>query len=72
MLRVFRKAGGQGFEPRSVDPESTVLPLDDPPIKTVDRITASQPVSSIINACFSGTSSVRVYSNHDLLLIRAS
>ena len=24
-------AGGLGFEPRLVDPESTVLPLDDPP-----------------------------------------
>ena len=25
-------AGGQGFEPRLMEPESTVLPLDDPPI----------------------------------------
>jgi hypothetical protein len=24
-------AGGQGFEPRLMDPESIVLPLDDPP-----------------------------------------
>jgi hypothetical protein len=24
-------AGGQGFEPRQADPESAVLPLDDPP-----------------------------------------
>ena len=24
-------AGGRGFEPRLMDPESTVLPLDDPP-----------------------------------------
>ncbi len=27
-----RKAGGQGFEPRLADPESAVLPLDDPPV----------------------------------------
>ena len=25
-------AGGQGFEPRLMEPESIVLPLDDPPI----------------------------------------
>jgi hypothetical protein len=25
-------AGGQGFEPRLADPESAVLPLDDPPM----------------------------------------
>lgn len=25
-------AGGQGFEPRLTDPESAVLPLDDPPV----------------------------------------
>jgi hypothetical protein len=26
-------AGGEGFEPSLMDPESTVLPLDDPPSK---------------------------------------
>ncbi len=26
-----KMAGGLGFEPRLIDPESTVLPLDDPP-----------------------------------------
>src|SRR5579875_681175 len=26
-------AGGQGFEPRLTDPESAVLPLDDPPVE---------------------------------------
>ena len=25
-------AGGQGFEPRLMEPESIVLPLDDPPV----------------------------------------
>ena len=25
-------AGGQGFEPRLMEPESIVLPLDDPPL----------------------------------------
>lgn len=28
---LIKLAGGLGFEPRLVDPESTVLPLDDPP-----------------------------------------
>ncbi len=32
LLTVETKmAGGLGFEPRLIDPESTVLPLDDPP-----------------------------------------
>ncbi len=26
-------AGGRGFEPRLTDPESAVLPLDDPPLR---------------------------------------
>ncbi len=29
IVRLF--TGGQGFEPRYADPESAVLPLDDPP-----------------------------------------
>ncbi len=32
-------AGGLGFEPRLVESESTVLPLDDPPVKnTTEKI----------------------------------
>gem|GEM_PF-1896963 len=27
----YQLAGGRGFEPRLTDPESVVLPLDDPP-----------------------------------------
>src|SRR3990172_4518113 len=27
------QAGGRGFEPRLTDPESAVLPLDEPPVK---------------------------------------
>jgi hypothetical protein len=30
--------GGQGFEPRSVGPEPTVLPLDDPPFCALHKI----------------------------------
>jgi hypothetical protein len=29
---VIELAGGRGFEPRFTDPESAVLPLDDPPV----------------------------------------
>ena len=29
------KAGGRGFEPRHMDSESTVLPLDEPPVENV-------------------------------------
>lgn len=40
-LGVHRSAAGQGFEPRYADPESAVLPLDDPAIKyKSDPITA--------------------------------
>ena len=28
-----QKAGGEGFEPPRTDPESAVLPLDEPPIQ---------------------------------------
>lgn len=31
MGKIDLMAGGQGFEPRLADPESAVLPLDDPP-----------------------------------------
>jgi hypothetical protein len=31
------QAGGRGFEPRHTDPESAVLPLDEPPIKVSKR-----------------------------------
>src|SRR4051812_21103320 len=31
-------AGGQGFEPRLTDPESAVLPLDDPPMCCPDSV----------------------------------
>jgi hypothetical protein len=36
VLKLFKNlwqelAGGQGFEPRLMEPESIVLPLDDPP-----------------------------------------
>lgn len=34
ILRAFWVAGMQGFEPRLMDPESTVLPLDDIPMNT--------------------------------------
>jgi hypothetical protein len=30
-------AGRQGFEPRYADPESAVLPLDDLPVRRIDR-----------------------------------
>ena len=31
-----KKTGGQGLEPRLTDPESAVLPLDDPPVVKID------------------------------------
>ncbi len=31
-------AGGQGFEPRLMEPESIVLPLDDPPFSKLHRV----------------------------------
>ena len=31
--RVMYVAGEQGFEPRPADPETTVLPLDDSPVR---------------------------------------
>ncbi len=30
-IRLSCLAGGRGFEPRHTDPESAVLPLDEPP-----------------------------------------
>jgi hypothetical protein len=30
----LQQAGGRGFEPRHTDPESAVLPLDEPPVFT--------------------------------------
>jgi hypothetical protein len=34
VLVIKMLAGGQGFEPRLMEPESIVLPLDDPPTTT--------------------------------------
>ena len=39
ILRI-QLAGGGGFEPPLMDPESTVLPLDDPPATTLRISTA--------------------------------
>ena len=41
-------AGGLGFEPRLVESESTVLPLDDPPLKSDARIRIQDKSISVV------------------------
>ena len=37
LRELFLQAGGRGFEPRQANPESAVLPLDEPPIPGNER-----------------------------------
>ena len=47
-LRILftQMAGGRGFEPRLMDPESIVLPLDDPPVTPQNRTGIGQKIQS--------------------------
>ena len=44
-----RLAGGRGFEPRLMDPESIVLPLDDPPVTPKNRTGIGQKIQSFLS-----------------------
>ena len=43
-------AGGLGFEPRLVVSETTVLPLDDPPLKSDTRVRIQEKRISTIRS----------------------
>jgi hypothetical protein len=45
MVRDLVCAGGKGFEPLQTDPESAVLPLDEPPLFTGEFYHSSSGLS---------------------------
>lgn len=50
-LWVSNLAPGLGFEPRLPDPESSVLPLDDPGLPNATSVIISYLLQELYNSC---------------------